>query len=424
MNTISAASNSSSNLVNLLNNAAQGAGATASDGSTNVAPEMEAQSTDQVSLSDAAQTAAAADDSTGNPIDAAHYYNLVRWMNDKVNAYEHQVTSQIDQGKPVMPPGGTAAPATSANENSMASQTIADGFASIQAQIQQHVDKLGTKYQKQFATEQTKKLNSELTYFQKFAGKRIASQAKTQTAPPPPTQHQTNEVGDDVRWLNDRINAFEHQVTSDIDNRTAITPGKGADTNASADAQTYTATNVANGRGYTDGGGPVTLQIAGNKGSEQLTFATSTTLSSVATSIDNVTSATGVSATVSGSSLNLSPAGSAAGSFVSVKAIAGTFPLTPAGSEGDTGATMSQIIANGFAGIESDILNHMGSAASLFPDQVQQMQQRLATELQRVQGFAARREARLPAAVAPGTSTAPAAPTKPASDTADTVVDH
>jgi flagellin len=90
----------------------------------------------------------------------------------------------------------------------------------------------------------------------------------------------------------------------------------------------FAATNIAAGRGYTSGSGPVTLQIAGNAGTEQLSFAASTTLSSVATAINNIKSVTGVSATVAGTGLKIDATNFGASQFVSVQATAGAFTVT------------------------------------------------------------------------------------------------
>ena len=44
----------------------------------------------------------------------------------------------------------------------------------------------------------------------------------------------------------------------------------------------------------------VTIEVAGNRGTEQLSFASGTTVSAIATAINAVKEATGVSATVTG----------------------------------------------------------------------------------------------------------------------------
>jgi flagellin len=69
----------------------------------------------------------------------------------------------------------------------------------------------------------------------------------------------------------------------------------------------------------------VTLEVAGNAGTEQLSFASGTSISSIATAINAVTTATGVSATVAGSQLKFDSTDYGSAAFVSVKTVAGTF---------------------------------------------------------------------------------------------------
>ena len=79
--------------------------------------------------------------------------------------------------------------------------------------------------------------------------------------------------------------------------------------------------------GYTGGvitGSTVTLEVAGNLGTQQLSFASGTTISSIATAINGVKNATGLSAQVSGSDLRINSTQYGSAQFVSVKAVAGT----------------------------------------------------------------------------------------------------
>jgi len=69
----------------------------------------------------------------------------------------------------------------------------------------------------------------------------------------------------------------------------------------------------------------VTLEIGGTNGTEQLSFASGTAVSSIATAINAVTTATGVSATVAGGNLQFNSTGYGSDAFVSVKTVAGTF---------------------------------------------------------------------------------------------------
>ncbi|HEY7087399.1 MAG TPA: flagellin [Tepidisphaeraceae bacterium] len=78
---------------------------------------------------------------------------------------------------------------------------------------------------------------------------------------------------------------------------------------------------------YTGGAlnGNVTIEVAGNTGTEQLSFSSSTTVSSIAAAINSVKTATGVSATISGGNLAVNSIAYGADQFVSLKTIAGTF---------------------------------------------------------------------------------------------------
>jgi len=87
-------------------------------------------------------------------------------------------------------------------------------------------------------------------------------------------------------------------------------------TSAQTGTITYTGGNVT---------GNVTIEVAGNTGTEQLSFASGATVSAIAASINSVTTATGVSATVSGTDLRVDSTQYGADQFVSPKTIAGTF---------------------------------------------------------------------------------------------------
>ena len=69
----------------------------------------------------------------------------------------------------------------------------------------------------------------------------------------------------------------------------------------------------------------VTIEIAGNAGTEQLSFAAGTQTSAVAVAVNQLKQATGVSATVSGAVLRLNATGYGSKQYVSVKTIDGTF---------------------------------------------------------------------------------------------------
>ncbi|HWB54106.1 MAG TPA: flagellin, partial [Tepidisphaeraceae bacterium] len=78
--------------------------------------------------------------------------------------------------------------------------------------------------------------------------------------------------------------------------------------------------------GGTITGSTVTIQVSGNLGSTQLSFASGTTVSSIVTAVNAVTNTTGASASVTGASsfqINSTQYGSA--QFVGLKAISGSF---------------------------------------------------------------------------------------------------
>lgn len=71
--------------------------------------------------------------------------------------------------------------------------------------------------------------------------------------------------------------------------------------------------------------GGVTIEVAGNAGAEQLSFADGTAVSSIATAVNQLTAATGVSATVNGGSLNFNSIAFGSSQYVSVKTVQGAF---------------------------------------------------------------------------------------------------
>src|SRR3954447_14123607 len=87
----------------------------------------------------------------------------------------------------------------------------------------------------------------------------------------------------------------------------------------------------------------VTIEIAGNTGTEQLSFASGTAVSAIAAAVNAVTTATGVSAIVSGTDLKVSSVAYGADQFVSLKTIAGTFVTD---TQKDSGAD-AQVTING-----------------------------------------------------------------------------
>ena len=75
--------------------------------------------------------------------------------------------------------------------------------------------------------------------------------------------------------------------------------------------------------------GATTLQIAGNTGTQQLSFGSGTTIAQIATAINNVTSTTGVTASANATTLTFLAGTSGSANYVSVQALTGhNFTIT------------------------------------------------------------------------------------------------
>jgi flagellin len=94
------------------------------------------------------------------------------------------------------------------------------------------------------------------------------------------------------------------------------------------------------------GASAVTLQIAGNLGSQQLSFAGSTRLSAVAAAINNITGETGVVASAGAAKLTFLTQSYGSSQFVSVASVSGTFNVT-GGSSGKDFGTNAKVDVNG-----------------------------------------------------------------------------
>ncbi len=92
----------------------------------------------------------------------------------------------------------------------------------------------------------------------------------------------------------------------------------------------------------------VTLEISGNTGTQQLSFAGSSSTTAIATAINNIKSVTGVSATASAGGIKFSSTGFGSDQFVSVQSIAGTFAVT-GGTSGKDNGTDAVVRVNGAA---------------------------------------------------------------------------
>jgi flagellin len=88
----------------------------------------------------------------------------------------------------------------------------------------------------------------------------------------------------------------------------------------------------------------VTLEISGNTGTQQLSFAGSSTISSIAAAVNNVTATTGVTASAVGEKLVFSASNYGSSQYVSVKSISGAFALATGNKVAGTNAT---VIVNG-----------------------------------------------------------------------------
>jgi flagellin len=101
--------------------------------------------------------------------------------------------------------------------------------------------------------------------------------------------------------------------------------------------------------------GSITIQVAGNLGSQQLSFAGSSTLSSIANAVNNIAQTTGVTASASGTKLDFTAQSYGASQYVSVAAISGTFNIG-GGPTGKSYGTDAAVKVNG-AAAQSDGLN-------------------------------------------------------------------
>ena len=90
----------------------------------------------------------------------------------------------------------------------------------------------------------------------------------------------------------------------------------------------------------------ITIEVAGNQGSEQLTFATGTSVGQMITAINAVKTATGVSASLSTADLRIDSIDFGSDQFVSVKVISGTWS-TVGGTGGKDYGTDAVVKVNG-----------------------------------------------------------------------------
>jgi flagellin len=93
--------------------------------------------------------------------------------------------------------------------------------------------------------------------------------------------------------------------------------------------------------GATVGSAGITIEVAGQDGAEQLSFAANTNISAVAVAVNQISGSTGVSAAVSGSALRFNSVAYGSSQFVSVKTLDGTF------ANGKTYGADAQVNING-----------------------------------------------------------------------------
>ncbi len=92
----------------------------------------------------------------------------------------------------------------------------------------------------------------------------------------------------------------------------------------------------------------MTLQIAGFDGTQQLSFAGSTTFAQIAIAVNNISSTTGVTASANGSNISFKSAAYGSSQYVSVASISGTFGIT-GGTGGKDFGTDAKVQVNGAA---------------------------------------------------------------------------
>jgi flagellin len=154
-----------------------------------------------------------------------------------------------------------------------------------------------------------------------------------------------------TKLLNGNYDYTTSGVTSTAVNNVRINAAKipeGASINVVVQVVTSGTAGELTYSGGTVGTGGTTIEVAGNLGTQQLSFASGTTVSSIATAINGITEATGVSATVSGSDLVINSSDFGSTQFVSVRALAGSFTVTGGVSGKDFG-TDADVTVNGAA---------------------------------------------------------------------------
>ena len=97
------------------------------------------------------------------------------------------------------------------------------------------------------------------------------------------------------------------------------------------------------------GGTGTTLEIAGADGTQQLSFAASTTISSIATAVNAITAVTGVTASAAGGAVTFYSKEYGSEQFVSVRSVAGAAFAVTGGTAGKDTGTDAGVTVNGSA---------------------------------------------------------------------------
>jgi len=116
-------------------------------------------------------------------------------------------------------------------------------------------------------------------------------------------------------------------------------------TNSATQGQLNFTGTAAAGKDYI-GASAITLEISGNAGTQQLSFAGSSTLSSIVAAVNAVKSTTGVTASANGTALVFKASNYGSANFASVKTISGTFAVTGGVSGKDFGKDAT-VLVNG-----------------------------------------------------------------------------
>jgi flagellin len=140
---------------------------------------------------------------------------------------------------------------------------------------------------------------------------------------------------DGTQLLNGNLSYTTSSVASAVTNlqvNSAIVPSGGTVavavqvvSSAKTAALTYQGGNIS--------GNTVTLQVAGNLGSTQLSFASGTTVSSIATAINGVKTTTGLSAQVSGTALRVNSTQYGSAQYATIQVIAGKLAANFSGTK-------------------------------------------------------------------------------------------